>query len=146
MASLSGRTETLLLGVQPVAGSRYPAMRLKPAVLIPVLFPRNFDEQPAVAAYAPLFDRVDGPHRDALVEAAGGEDVVELIVARRPGLLVKEAAGDDVMRAGAIVPMPFTAISSRYVQPIGLTCLNHSTSTRSDSFTTICTARIVAGT
>ena len=41
-------------------------------------------------------------------------------------------------RAAAIVPIPLTAISSCPIpQPIGLTCLNHSTSTRSGSFTTI---------
>ena len=42
-----------------------------------------------------------------------------------------------VTRAAAIVPIPLTAISSSAVSLIGLTCLNHSTRTRSDSFTTI---------
>lgn len=42
-----------------------------------------------------------------------------------------------VTRAAAIVPMPLTAISSSSIQPTGPTCLNHSTSTRSESRTTI---------
>ena len=42
-----------------------------------------------------------------------------------------------VTRAAAIAPIPLTATSSSAVRLIGLTCLNHSTSTRSDSFTTI---------
>ena len=49
------------------------------------------------------------------------------------------SAGDSrgVIRAAAIVPMPLTAISSEQTSLIGLTCLNHSTSTRSESCTTI---------
>ena len=39
-------------------------------------------------------------------------------------------------RAAAIVPIPLTAISSFPGTLMGLTCLNHSTSTRSESFTT----------
>ena len=42
-----------------------------------------------------------------------------------------------MIRAAAMVPIPLTAISSSAVALIGLTCLNHSTSIRSDSFTTI---------
>ena len=42
-----------------------------------------------------------------------------------------------IILAAAIVPMPLTAISSFSVKLIGETCLNQSTSTRSDSFTTI---------
>ena len=46
-------------------------------------------------------------------------------------------ASGGVTRAAATVPIPLTANSSASVPPIGLTCLNHSTSTRSESFTTI---------
>ena len=42
-----------------------------------------------------------------------------------------------VTRAAAIVPIPLTAISSCPGQPIGLTCLNHSTSTQSERRTTM---------
>ena len=42
-----------------------------------------------------------------------------------------------VTRAAAIVPMPLTAISSSATSLIGLTWLNHSTSARSESRTTI---------
>ncbi len=42
-----------------------------------------------------------------------------------------------VTRAAAIVPMPLTAISSAATSLIGEPCLNHSTPTRSDSWTTI---------
>ena len=42
-----------------------------------------------------------------------------------------------VTRAAATVPIPLTAISSSRTSFVGPTCLNHSTSTRSESFTTI---------
>ena len=40
-------------------------------------------------------------------------------------------------RAAVIVPIPLTASSSSATKLIGLTCLNHSSSTRSESRTTI---------
>ena len=49
-----------------------------------------------MVACAPLFDRVHGPHRDVLVEAAGGEDIVQLIVACRFRILTWEVVRDDV--------------------------------------------------
>ena len=42
-----------------------------------------------------------------------------------------------VIRAAVIVPIPLTAISSCSGHPIGPTCLNHSTSIRSERRTTI---------
>ena len=42
-----------------------------------------------------------------------------------------------VTRAAVIVPMPLTEISFSVGHPSGLTCVNHSTSTRSESRTTI---------
>ena len=42
-----------------------------------------------------------------------------------------------VMRAAIMVPLPLTAISSCSGHPIGPTCLNHSTLTRSERRTTI---------
>ena len=46
-------------------------------------------------------------------------------------------ASRGITRDAAMVPTPLTAISSPAVSLIGLTCRNHSTSTRSDSRTTI---------
>ena len=42
-----------------------------------------------------------------------------------------------VIRAAVMVPIPLTAISSCSGHPIGPTCLNHSTSIRSERRTTI---------
>lgn len=47
---------------------------------------------------------------------------------------VSESSG--ITRAAAIVPIPLTAISSARTSLIGLTCLNHSTRTRSEHCTT----------
>ena len=44
----------------------------------------------------PTLRRVHGPHRDAFMEAAGGEDVVELIVACRLWVLTREVVRHDV--------------------------------------------------
>ena len=49
-----------------------------------------------MVACTPLFSGVHGLHSDALVEAARGEDVVELIIARRLWILTGEIVGDDV--------------------------------------------------
>ena len=46
-------------------------------------------------------------------------------------------ASGGMTLAAEIVPISLTAISSSIVSLIGLTCLNHSTWTRSESFTTI---------
>ena len=43
----------------------------------------DHDEQATVVACAPLFNAIHGPNRDAVVEAARGEDVVQLVVACR---------------------------------------------------------------
>ena len=47
-------------------------------------------------ACAPLFDRVHGSDRDALVEAAGGKDVIELNITCRLWALAAQVVRDDV--------------------------------------------------
>ena len=49
-----------------------------------------------MVACTPLFNGVQGPHRDVLVEAAGGEDIVQLIVACRFRVLTWEVERDNV--------------------------------------------------
>lgn len=49
-----------------------------------------------MVACALLLDGVHRPHLDALVEAAGGEDVVELVIACRLWVLTWEVVGDDI--------------------------------------------------
>ena len=55
----------------------------------------DFDQQAAVVAGAPLPDAVHGAHLHPLVEAARGEDVVELIVACRLWILTREVTLRD---------------------------------------------------
>ena len=57
---------------------------------------RDLDQEAAMIACAPFFDGIHGPHRDVLVKAAGGEDVVELLVACCLRALAGKVARYDV--------------------------------------------------
>ena len=63
---------------------------------LPARLRSDHDEQASVVACVPLFDAVHGSHLHAPMEAARGEDVVQLVVACCRWVLAGEVERDHV--------------------------------------------------